>query len=197
MSGGEVLETECVGHKEREKLEEFIKNIPAERKTKPIKTDGFLNVNCGPQYKKLTLKEVQDTYERSKEWENIKSFSSIPNFEKRYANLKEHTNEMMEKHEKLLVNNPEARAEEIMQADGDFKRFEALQTNEAELIIKDHILKGMDGSPGLLLRSVHTEKVASQSKMENYSALADLGIVIPPYNCQHEQEHAENNSHVD
>jgi hypothetical protein len=68
MSGIEVLETECIGHKEREKLEEFIKKTLAERKPKPIKTDGFINVNCGPQYKKLTLK---DTYERSKEWENV------------------------------------------------------------------------------------------------------------------------------
>ena len=79
MNGLETEEENCLCHRERNNLEEVLKCILTERKVKPIETDGFLKVNCGPKYEDWTLKKVQENFQNSKEWEQVKSFSCIPN----------------------------------------------------------------------------------------------------------------------
>ena len=78
-------------------------------------------------------------------------------------------------------------AEELFQKDEQFKQFEAVLTNEMELIL---IRKSMDGSPGLLIRSVETDRDVSQVKMKNLYELSDLGIDISVYNCNN-PEHSQ------
>ena len=56
-----------------------------------------------------------------------------------------------------------------------------------ELIL---IRKSMDGSPGLLIRSVETDRDVSQVKMKNLYELSDLGIDISVYNCNN-PEHSQ------
>ena len=98
----------------------------------------------------------------------------------------------MKKYEKLLSENTAAKTEELMQKDKKFKRFEGVLTNNTELIMRDLIEECMKGTPGVLFRSVETDRVVSQDKnnMGNLSQLADLGIEIPVYNCQ-DPQHSE------
>eukprot|EP00092_Neocalanus_flemingeri_P019101 GFUD01020691.1.p1 GENE.GFUD01020691.1~~GFUD01020691.1.p1 ORF type:complete len:768 (+),score=204.79 GFUD01020691.1:229-2532(+) len=195
MSRFEIPEERCLCHQERNDLKQKIRKILAEREVKPIETEKYVNVCLGPKYEEWTLKKVQENYQNSKEWSKVKIFSCIPNFEKRDVNRKEEENVIWKKYNDFLQNNNEdiEIAESLIQKDPDFKRFEAILTNETELVLKEHISEAMSGTPGLLLRSVHTDKVASQSKMGNHSALSDLGIEIPPYNCKNAEKCAGNN----
>ena len=179
---------DCVGHQERLDLDSYIERKLEERELTVVDYDGFLNVNTGPNYKKLTLREVQNSYKKSVEWKKItKSFYCIPNLEKRDFKTKKKKKEIIAQYEKLLLEKTKAMAEECMQRDKEFKHYEAVLTTETELSLRELILKSMDGSPGLLLRSVETDKVVSQDKMENLCELSDLGIKIPLYNCQDPQ----------
>ena len=90
----------------------------------------------------------------------------------------------------MLSENTEAKAEELIQKDKQSKMFEAVLTNETELILRELILKSMAGSPGLFLRSVETDRVVSQDKMRNLYELSDLGIEIPVFNS-YNPEHSK------
>ena len=72
-------ENECLGHQERKEIEHFIEIKLQQRHVQMVDLGGFVTILNGPNYKKLTLGEVQESYKKSKEWEKIKtSFYSIP-----------------------------------------------------------------------------------------------------------------------
>ena len=181
----------CLGHAEREALDDYISTVLQERQPTEVNYEGVVNVDTGPNFKTLTLKDVENNYKKSKEWEKIKtSFYCIPNWEKRDFNTKDERQEILERFEKLSLEGNIAQAEVFMQRDKQFKQYEAVLTTETELNLKELIMKSMDGYPGLLLRSIETDKVVSQDKRKNFTELSDLGIKIPIYNC-HNPSHTE------
>ena len=112
----------CLAHEERIALDSYIRKKMEERETTVVNVDSSVNINTGPNYKKLTLKEVQNKYRTSKEWGEIQSFYCIPNIEKRDFKTKNQKQEIIEKYEKLLSENNKAKATELIQKDNKDER---------------------------------------------------------------------------
>ena len=54
----------------RDALDNYINTVLQERQPTEVNYEGFVNVDTGPNYKKLTLKDVQNNYRQSKEWDH-------------------------------------------------------------------------------------------------------------------------------
>ena len=69
----------------------------------------------------------------------MKSFSCIQNLENRNYSKKEQENTICKRYETLLHNY----AESLLGKDPEFKRFEAILSNESEVIRRHHMLKAV------------------------------------------------------
>ena len=69
---------DCLGHQERTELEERIETRLQGREVRVVDLEGSVTILNGSNYKKMTLREVQESFGKSKEWEKIKtSFSTL------------------------------------------------------------------------------------------------------------------------
>jgi len=183
---------DSLAQQERADLEKKIQKKLSERQVTVVKDDGVVTIINGSQNESMALKDVKDSFAASEEWEKVKTdFYCIPNLEPRAKDKigADKKKTFLKKHTKLLSENTAVEAEELMINDKKFKRFQEVQTNNAELLIRDLIEDCMKGSPGVLFRSFPTD----HGKMENIFGFSDLGMEV---SCQDDQCYRPENDFI-